>query len=504
VRVHIAGVRGLDVVLGGHLHVVLNPPQLVNDPSGRKVVLSHSGAFAKYVGRLELVVKMPNHLGDDEGAEVISQDYHAFPVDGLWCNEALRKLRFDPSEFWDPGEFIARPGVREAIKACRDQEDAPTTDLLVPYMLGMDFKLQLTSIFSYAPTDVQRRNNSNGGDSPLGNIAADSMRKRNRVEAEMALTNSLGIRDNLYAGVVTQESMFNVFPFENTINIMYLSGVEMQEMLDFVAERSAERGCVSQAQISGARFTMDCAQVQLNDLRIPCAPQLNGSDCPQDNRSGHAAWQCLQDQDGNRCYAHPAPDIVIGDEPININGTYLIAVNDYIAQGGSGFNVLKRNTTRVETGISLRDALVGYMQGFCTCDDILQGRTQSAAKQPCGLLTDGKYVVSDAMKNYCAQSQAFKDALTKQVGDCTCQQLIKHPDNAATLCHVDGLTADMIDATCAFPQGPYTGRCYCRDALQGAVECGTVTSQLKSFCENPTRMPIADADSDGRIGRRVK
>ena len=55
-------------------------------------------------------------------------------------------------------------------------------------------------VFFYAPSDVARRNNSTGGDSPLGNIAADSMRKRRAVEAEMALTNSLGIRDNLYAG----------------------------------------------------------------------------------------------------------------------------------------------------------------------------------------------------------------------------------------------------------------------------------------------------------------
>src|SRR6185295_14741217 len=86
----------------------------------------------------------------------------------------------------------------------------------------------------------------------------------------MALTNTLGIRDNLYAGPITQESMFNVFPFENTINVMYLSGKEMQELLDFVAERSSDRGCQAQAQISGARFQMDCAQAEMIRLRIPC------------------------------------------------------------------------------------------------------------------------------------------------------------------------------------------------------------------------------------------
>ncbi len=141
--------------------------------------------------------------------------------------------------------------------------------------------------------------------------------------------------------------MFNVFPFENTINIMYLSGVEMQEMFDFVAERSAERGCVSQAQISGARFTMDCAQVQINDLahRLRSERRRRRPVLPQEGRDGHAPWQCLEDLDGSRCWAHPAIDIQINGKPLDPNGTYRIAVNDYIAKGGSGFKVLKRNTT---------------------------------------------------------------------------------------------------------------------------------------------------------------
>jgi len=55
------------------------------------------------------------------------------------------------------------------------------------------------------------------------------------------------------------------------------------------------------------------------------------------------------------------------------------------------------------------------------------------------------------------------------------------------------------------PSGPYTGRCGCRDALAGTnPTCGSLTSQLRNFCENPTSMAIANAIEDGRIGRRVK
>jgi len=36
-------------------------------------------------------------------------------------------------------------------------------------------------------------------------------------------------------------------------------------------------------------------------------------------------------------------------------------VNDYIAAGGSGFDVLKRNSSKQDTGISLRDSLIVYL-----------------------------------------------------------------------------------------------------------------------------------------------
>ncbi len=503
VRVQIPGVSGIDVIMGGHLHVVLNPPQSIIDPSGRKVLLSHSGAFAKYVGRLDLVVKVPQEPSLD-GAELVSHDYRAMPLDALWCNDAMRAYYQD--SFWNPGQFATNPRVRTAIEECQNLEDRWTTGLMQSYILGMDTNLQLTSIFSYAPSDVARRNNSTGGDSPLGNLTADSMRKRRRVEAEMALTNSLGIRDNLYAGVITQEAMFNVFPFENTINIMYLSGVEMQELFDFVTERSAERGCVSQAQVSGARFTMDCAQAQLNALSIPCNPDDGGAAkwCPQTDRAGHAPWQCLADQNQSRCWANPATDIQINGKPLDPRGTYRIAVNDYIAKGGSGFRVLKSNTTRIETGISLRDSLIGYMQGFCTCEDINEGRETSKTGERCGTLIDGQWTVSEQVRSFCAQAQDFKSALQKQVGSCTCGGLLSKPDDLQR-CGVPDLTPESLQATCNIPPGPFTGRCNCREALAGTnPTCGTITPQLKNFCENPTAMGISGEIEDGRIGRRVK
>lgn len=511
VQVRIPGVTGIDVILGGHLHVVLNPPQLLTDPAGRQVVLAHSGAFAKYVGRLDLVVKMPPQNGGPEMGEVLSHEYRAFPLDSLWCSDSLHA--YYRSESWGKGEFLKVPMVTQALKDCSAQEDLETTQLLQPYIVGMDLKLNLSSIFAYAPRDITRRNNSTGGDSPLGNLSTDSMRKRRRVEAEVAVTNALGIRDNLYAGALTQESMFNVFPFENTINIMYLSGIEMQEMFDFIAARSAGRGCQSQAQVSGARFTMDCAQVQLNELRLSCDPSRqgdeNGTDCPWQDREGRARWQCVDDVTGGRCWAHPGIDIQINGRPLDPNGTYKIAVNDYIAKGGSGFSVLKRNTTRIETGISLRDSLIGYMQGFCNCEDILAGERDGEGNlvgkngQRCGNLLDGQWVVDDQVRAFCEVARAFKERLHgTSNGACSCRELLA---NEAVKCAVPEVTWEMKRACLEqLPAGPNLGGCSCREALARDPLCGHVTGQLRSFCENPTSVAVALGVEDGRIGRRVK
>lgn len=514
VHVQIPGVRGVDAILGGHLHIVLNPPQLLTDPDGRQVILSHGGAFAKYVNRIDAVVSVPTKEARTiDAAEISSFDFKVFPVDSLWCSEPLHD--YYKAQFWNPGQFMQDPAVVKGVADCKELEDRNTTQLLMPYITDLDVKLNLTSLFAYAPRDIARRNNSTGGDSPLGNITADSMRRRQGVEAEVAVTNSLGIRDNLYAGPLTQEAMFNVFPFENTVNIMFLSGGEMQEMFDFIAERSAERGCTSQAQTSGVRFTMDCAQAQLNALRSPCDVNGDASECNalSDDRTGRAPWQCLADstvQGGGRCWAHSGTNITINGVALRENETYRVAVNDYIARGGSGFLVLKRNTTRVETGIPLRDSLIGYMTNFCNCEEVLAGNVDGsgtvigAKGQPCGSrdpVDATRWVLDSQEVAFCQSARDFRDAVRAEAQPCTCESVFNGDSVACGGADLAPLLEACIQKV---PEGPNLGRCNCRQALAGDPLCGNVTRAVRNFCENPTVVPVAVGQEDGRIGRRVK
>ncbi|MDF1566340.1 MAG: bifunctional UDP-sugar hydrolase/5'-nucleotidase [Deltaproteobacteria bacterium] len=447
----IPGVRGLDVIMGGHLHVVLSPPQVIVDLDGREVVLAHSGAFAKYLGRLDLVLRTdPDH--PERGHEVAAHTYKAFPLDGIWCLED--RPAYNPL---DPGPYLEM--IENFAPQCARREDAQTNRMLAPYILGLNNSLDLPAIFAYAPRVIQRRNSSSGGDAPLGNLTADAMRRRKRVDAEIAITNTLGIRDAIYAGPVNVETMFNVFPFENTITVMYLSGTEVQELLDYVGSRSAGRGCQSQAQIAGVRFVMDCGQVLANEHEYECQQP---SDCPNfdPTDTDGIPWQCVD----NRCWAHSAKDIMINGQPLQESYSYKMATNNYIAQGGSGFRMLKRNTTQFDTGISLRDGLVEKMRNFCTCNELLA----AVAASPDGTVErcNGQVVDLVAIRT----CEAIRDA----------------------------------------PEAASAGKCSCgevQEALNAGVRdnqnCGHITDSMKAFCEAPLSVPVLVGVEDGRIERRV-
>ncbi len=412
----------LDVVFGGHLHIVLDPPKLIpildknGKPTGRNTILVHSGAFAKTFGRLDLVVHVNSKAeiaamvakGEEpRRGYVAAFDYKVIPVvarqpvDGDQCvtpNEDESGQKCTPTA---PGYGFCRntrdaTGHRMSCTVdggcaagddclpclyCHVPEDPDMQRLLEPYELKMNQSLDLTRTFAAAAVpSVIARSATNGGDSQLGNLVASSMRFEHDVQADFALTNSLGIRADFDAGPLTLEELYNVFPFENTIEIMYLSGNEVQEMLDFVSQHSGERGCKSQAQVSGISFVMDCTLGKADLILTGSGRQCTSNDqCPGEV-CGATLGFCENEENRGKSTLHactPGTPDACGSKsgetciPSNLDhcgkllnplGSYRVAVNDYIADGGSGFVMLKRNTAKFNTGISLRDALIDYLQ----------------------------------------------------------------------------------------------------------------------------------------------
>lgn len=321
---------GVDLILGGHLHIVTDPPKLIpNDDEGHQTILVHSGAFAKFLGRLDLVVRVGDNNADPaRRTRITSFNFENIPIDSKLC---------------------------DGVPCIPDDPDV--ANLMWPYSVRINQEIDLGGVFAFvdAPMgDKVLRTDPSGGDSQLGNMVARSMQLQDGVEAEFAITNSLGIRADFERGPLTIEQMYNVFPFENSITVMYLSGAEVQDTLDFVARRSASRGCRTQAQVSGIAFDMVC----------------NG-DCGTD-AGGNTIRACAKNiAIGDNCRAGMTDGPIDFDRCARLVPTslYRVAVNDYIAAGGSGFEVLKRNTAKQDTGISLRDGLRVFLNKSNPCRD---------------------------------------------------------------------------------------------------------------------------------------
>jgi 5'-nucleotidase len=428
----VLGTTGIDVVEGGHNHIVINPPQTLNDCSAdrntpgyvwavnpnipydpanpvydpadtqrlhpnefrrfchpRKVIISHSGAFAKYLGRLDLIVSNdpmlasptgnPADYDPTDGFEVISSQYQPFPIDD-------------------------------------SVPDDPNIDnLLQPYERALATTVDLNLIAGFAPSLVSRTA-PQGGDSPMGNLIADAMWLRLGVQTDFSMTNTTGIRTDMIQGPVTIEEMFNIFPFNNTITKMQLSGTEVEEMFDFIAGRSQGRGCVSQGQIAGARVVLDCGGCNrpgtdnactrdeeciggtpgscVDAATEPCQPgeacRCAVTACAEQIYVGHLAncpndpgCACMQDSDcpggtdpvTGKAIVLPAQCDTGGglqamgvcNAPLVLENVYDFATSNYLAAGGSGFRVLQRNTTRINTQIEQRDALIDFIRSAHPC-----------------------------------------------------------------------------------------------------------------------------------------
>jgi 5'-nucleotidase len=429
----VQGTTGIDVVEGGHNHIVINPPQTLQDctadPSNpgfvwavnpnipfdpanpkydpadtlhehpnsfqrfcvpRNVLISHSGAFAKYVGRFDLTLsndpKLASPTGNPDdydrtnGFEVISSKYVPYPIDDT-------------------------------------VPDDPNIDnLLLPYERILDQTVDLELLAGFSPLGASRTG-PQGGDSPMGNLISDSMWLRLGVQTDFSMTNTTGIRTDLIPGPVTIEEMFNIFPFNNTITKMQLSGTEVQEMFDFIAGRSQGRGCVSQAQIAGARVILNCggcsrggasSTCQNDDQCIGGVPGscidgqgngcLPGASCLCDVTAcaeqiyighlsscgnGNPTCTCTEDKDcpgeidpstGAQTPMQGQCDTGGGTQPqgtclapLVLTNVYDFATSNYLAGGGSGFKVLQRNTTQLNTFIEQRDAVVDFIRNAPPC-----------------------------------------------------------------------------------------------------------------------------------------
>ncbi|QIZ10547.1 bifunctional 2',3'-cyclic-nucleotide 2'-phosphodiesterase/3'-nucleotidase [Priestia megaterium] len=173
-------------------------------------------------------------------------------------------------------------------------------------------------IVGEAATPISRTANADG-ETALGNLIADGMKAA--TNTDFAFMNVGGIRDEIKkAGSITWGDLFAIQPFGNDIVTMNLTGEQVRTLLN--QQFAADRNRIM--QISGLKYTwtnnLPLGQKVL-DIYVP-----NGS-------------------------------------KIDPNKVYSVTVNNFMADGGDGFVVLKRGTNRV-TKMTDIDAFIDYVKSF--------------------------------------------------------------------------------------------------------------------------------------------
>ncbi len=157
-------------------------------------------------------------------------------------------------------------------------------------------------------------------ESPLMNFAADALlamaREHTGEDIDIAITNKGGLRSNIAAGTITFGDIYNVFPFENTLALLTLSGEQLQQLCREIASVGGEA-------IAG--------------LRLVITPQ----------------GELLE--------------ATVNGKPVEPGRSYRIATSDYLSQGNDKMCALALGSEReIRNDITIRDLMVQYIKGLAS------------------------------------------------------------------------------------------------------------------------------------------
>ena len=168
-------------------------------------------------------------------------------------------------------------------------------------------------------------------ESTLGNMVADSMLNF-FPEYDFAVTNSGGLRQDIDAGDVKVGNLISMFPFPNTIVQLKMKGKDLRKIFEH-----------------GAGLTNGILQTS------------KGVEMSYDETKPI----------GKRVTKLKIKGVSLDDDKI-----YKILTSNFLADGGDGFHVFKKNSYYKNTGIQILDVMVKYLKTFKTYKHKIEGRVK--------------------------------------------------------------------------------------------------------------------------------
>lgn len=189
--------------------------------------------------------------------------------------------------------------------------DAGIDELVEPYKDSLT--KEITKVIGFLAQDLH----NDIPESEIGNFMCDaSLEFYNSIyggtdAADLCIYNRGGIRINMIPkGEITVETMFELMPFENELVYMDMSGDLLNKLGAEIATRSG----------------------------VPVSRNVN-----------------VLIKDGK------IQDFLVNNEPVDPQKTYRVLMNDYIAKGGSDFDLLK-GQPYTSTDTKVRDVLINYCE----------------------------------------------------------------------------------------------------------------------------------------------
>ena len=279
--------EGVDVIVSAHSHQVINPPRVIGD-----TLLVQSGSKGMNLGQLDLV--------------------------------------YDPKT----DKVVSYTSASNSITNQNSSKDPAVEGVLAPVMPEVNKKMG--EVVGETTVTLTRRGRF--PETIMGDIVTDSM--RHATGADVAFTNSGGIRDEIRPGKITYGDVFKVIPFDNGIVTMDLTGEQLKGVMEESAKRS--RGTI---EVSGMKMDID-----------PRKPK------------------------GERC-----SKIMVNGEPLDLKKTYRVATADFLAGGSNGYTDLTQGKNVKDEHIIIREGLNDYIKQhgpFTESNARVEGRQNYLAPMP--------------------------------------------------------------------------------------------------------------------------
>lgn len=308
-------VPGIDVFVVGGTDALFDPkanPQdnVVETPEGPSLSVQGDGDGNR-IGKLDLVVK---------DGRIVEFDYINLPVTPEPSEEILAE---DPryQDFPFSTAFAEDPEVQALVDSYASQVEALLDTVVGETLVTLDGKTQ---------TNRQRETN-------IGNYITDCF-LRKFPQAEIALHNGGGIRNDAPPGPLTFRDVQSITPFGNTIVLLDLTGEQILEALEnSVSNVEGTQG--RYLQVSGLEYAYDLTQP-------PGSRVIPGS-------------------------------VLVGGEPLNPTRVYKVATLNFLAAGGDRYDVFTRALNVLDTTFPQDAALSECIKEDQQIDPIIEGRVLS-------------------------------------------------------------------------------------------------------------------------------